>query len=178
MIDLVMEGDSREVSLRLDGLDKAFQPAIMAANLFARRIHDDVVEQIERRFQTETDPTGHAWLPLAPFTQEMREAGGFGPAHPINVRTGELKRHLLDNRPNIVPTPQQVTYTYPGDKGSAEVQQKLGAAQRGATQKGYRPTPPRPVLGFGESDLALILMSVSMHIADYQPGSGTGLFEA
>lgn len=177
-VDLQIEGDSREVHLRLKGLEQAFNPVLMAANLFRRRIHDDVVEQIERRFQSETDPTGKPWAPLAPYTEQMRADGGFGPAHPINVRTGTMKRHLLDSPPSIIPTPGSVTYRHPATPGEGDVPNKIKVAQMGGQQSGFRDTPPRPVLGMDESDLALILWNISLHIADFQPGSGTGFFEA
>lgn len=177
LVDIEITGDSREASLRLEGLDRAFTPALMALNLFARRIHNDIVDQIERRFASETGPGGEKWAPLAEYTQEMREQGGFGPAHPINVRTGAMKRHLLDSQPSIVPTPMQVTYKYPGDTGDADMQSKVRTSSIGGQQKGFRDTPPRPILGLDESDLGLVLMNISLHIADFQPGSGTGMFE-
>lgn len=178
LVDLQIEGDSREASLRLDGLDKAFQPTLLAANFFFRRVHNDIIERIESRFRSEGDGMSGPWRQLAPYTEEMRAAGGFGPAHPINVRTGEMKRHLLETKPDIVPTSVGVTYKTPGDAGDATMQSKIRTAQIGGQQPGFRDTPPRPVLGLDETDLGLILMNLALHIADFQPGSGTGWFEA
>lgn len=58
---------------------------------------DEVFEEaIAEQFDTEGAHGGSPWPELASSTQFERARQGFGPAHPILVRTGELRDSFLD----------------------------------------------------------------------------------
>lgn len=49
-------------------------------------------QQTQRNFDTQGYTLGRAWTPLAVSTREQRAREGYGPARPILVRSGGLRR--------------------------------------------------------------------------------------
>lgn len=101
------------------------------------------------RFSSEGDDASGPWQPLGPATEAIRGAAGYGPAHPINVRTGDLRDYLLGDRGDVMGVGGGYQLTYPGNTGTAVDQEKLRTAQRGKPSPN---TPERPVLALGIED--------------------------
>ena len=57
-------------------------------------IWEDVAEAMRGRLEKTFADEGPGWQSLAPLTQALRRARGYGAAHPILVQTGALKRSL------------------------------------------------------------------------------------
>lgn len=115
-----------------------------------------------RRFASEGDDASGKWEQLAIATRLIRRNMGFPPAHPINVRTGDLRDFVI-NTENIASTAQTATLQKPGKTGTSRLtEQKLRVAQRGGLPpragktRGKagpnRPAPPRPVAAINRTD--------------------------
>lgn len=105
--------------------------------------------RVRGRFASEGDDASGKWLALNPATENIRSSEGYGAAHPINVRTGQLRDYLLTDRGDVGGFGGGYQLTYPGQGGSALDQEKLRTAQRGKPQPN---TPERPVLALGVED--------------------------
>lgn len=86
---------------------------------------------------TESTP----WAPLKPITQQFRAAQGFNPHFPINVRTGELFRFVIQSAGDAAAGPNYAQLTWPDD-ADGETADKYETAQEGADPN----TPARPVV--------------------------------
>jgi hypothetical protein len=106
------------------------------------------------RFGSEGDDASGKWLPLAPATIAIREAGGYG-AGPINHRTGELESYISHAEADVTAFGEGVQLSYPADTGLEErLYDKLSVAQMGDQARTGRPgTPARPVIAISEFDL-------------------------
>lgn len=81
----------------LDAKDVALIAAIEDMSPAMAECVNAIAEGIERNFDTES-AAGEAWAPLAESTQRDRERKGYGAAHQILVRTGELKADATKHR--------------------------------------------------------------------------------
>jgi hypothetical protein len=169
-LSLHVEGDTRAVDQMLADFSRALQPDDLA-----RWMTDDVyhlmVLRTSNRFDSEGDDVSGPWASLTPYTQAQRRRGGFGAAHPINVRTGAMKDHLLHRVPDVMPNTLGATMWFPARGGSAKNLRKVRIAQDGDPKSR---TPARPVLGVNPNDLELVLKSAADHLARYQRGYGGG----
>ena len=134
-------------------------------------LQSTMVPHLQRKFKegfaSETDPSGAGWAPLSAATVKIREDQGYGGAHPINRRTGELENYITQSPGQLIPSMDQAVLKYPSERGVPSG--SLGKKVRGA-QKGEGKAPPRPVLGLDEQDLAFMLAS----LFGYFEGPGTG----
>lgn len=170
LIDIQIIGDSRDVARRLMGMDRAFQADRMAAWLVTG-VDPLLRQNTDRNFGSESFD-GEPWQSLKPYTVSERERHGFPGEHPINVRTGQMKRHLLDDPPRIAVQTLGATLWSPGDEGSGTTAKKVKIAQMGGTTPEGHHVPARPVLGVGPEDLEAVLISLAIHIASHQSGVG------
>ncbi|MEU4066665.1 hypothetical protein AB0F25_30505 [Streptomyces wedmorensis] len=118
-------------------------------------------ERAEDRFAAEGDDVSNKWVPLEGYTQQVRAAGGYGAAHPINRRTGELENYITQNGSDVMSAAGFSQLTFPGSAPTAREATKVMTAQMGAT---YPATPARPVLGVNEVDLAFVLAALATHV--------------
>lgn len=114
-------------------------------------------ERMNNRFMSEGDDASGNWLPLSPATEAIRDSQGYGAAHPINRRTGELQGFVTDSHAVSVQG-DTVVLTIPGEDPSGELGDKLATAQQGrgfggCTAPSTPHTVPRPVLAMNEVDL-------------------------
>ena len=107
------------------------------------------------RFKSEGDDVVGKWLPLATTTQDIRAQLGYGPAHPINHRTGQLERFIVDSPERITMHSLGATLVSPGNPPTSKLKSKISTAQAG---KGR--TPARPVIGINERDLAFTMTAL------------------
>jgi hypothetical protein len=170
VVDVSVVGDSTSAARMIEGLNQAFSPYHLGYDFLQDHVHDRLVERARQRFADEGDEVVGAWPALADATVAIRQSKGFGGPHPINVRTGEMKRHILDSRPSIVPLPDGAVMTTPGGEPGGDLGKKLQTAQSGDNR-----TPARPVIGVGVRDLEEILLQLAVHMREFQPGGGQGL---
>lgn len=171
LIDIQIIGDARDAEMRLAGMHRAFDSERLAAWLVAG-VDPLLRERTEERFASEGDEISGKWESLKPYTVRERESKGFPGEHPINVRTGALKRHLLDTPPRFAIHSLGATLWSPGDDGNAKTANKVRIAQQGGTTPEGHVVLARPVLGIGVRDLEAVLVALAIHIAANQSGVG------
>lgn len=128
--------------------------------------------EIKERFQSEGDRASGKWAPLEDATENIRQALGFSPAHPINIRTGQLHKFVTTSSDTVVMGDSVVTQV-PGDSGDSVLEKKLETAQKGSRSNpfpGARNTPARPVLALDTDDAAAVLTSLQLHIVHAMEG--------
>lgn len=119
-------------------------------------------KRTEDRFRAEGDDVSGKWLPLESYTQQVRQAAGYGAEHPINRRTGEMEAYLTGGGWDVLSAGGFSELTYPGNLPNAMEATKVSTAQMGLS---YPSTPARPVLGMNEVDLAYVLAALSTYVA-------------
>lgn len=167
-VDIEILGDSRQVDNILRSLYTAFEDENLGYD-YLQDYADPILRQTEEaRFASEGDATTGPWAPLADATVAIRG----GRAHPINVRTGAMKRHIVDDPPRIAVHSLGATMWSPGNTGNSEMQSKVRIAQQGGFTPQGSAVPPRPVLGVGEQDLARLMVAMSMYLAKHVATGG------
>lgn len=121
-------------------------------------------ERITSRFDTEGDEAVGRWVPLAAATQAIRASEGYGAAHPINVRTGEL-RDFVRTHGTRAEGDAGVVLQYPERLPQGELAEKMDLAQNGGTSGATGgAVPARPVLGMGTADLTAVIGLLEKHV--------------
>ena len=168
-IDISVVGDTAGVERMLHHLETKLMPPNIAGFLMVK-VAPYLNERAKNRFKNEGDDAVGRWAPLTKFTEDLRAYQGYGPAHPINKRTGRLENYITQTPSSIVVTPIGSELTLPGQPATGTLANKVKVAQRGGTQPGgiYRPTPARPVLGMNERDLLAVLTMLA-HDIEGQP---------
>ena len=162
VIGLQIIGDDRGVTALLSNLERALEPPSIASFL-GSRVDPILRKRAKDRFRMEGDDVSGGWVPLASSTQAIRASQGYGPAHPINKRTGQLEDYITGYRPDISIDPGLgASINFPGGSPQGDLADKLKVAQSGAL---FPRTPARRVLGVNEKDLELIMIALSRHIA-------------
>jgi len=162
-IDIIIVGDTRGVEEMLAWLDTSLSGPGLVAFLNGK-VGPWLHERAEARFRNEGDDVTGPWAPLKPATQRIRASKGFPPAHPINIRTGEMERYILGGTfQAAIPGQGGAVLSFPGSGqgGSKELREKMRTAQQGKTQPN---TVARPVLGMNEKDLEFVLFELASHI--------------
>ena len=157
-IAIRIAGDNRGVERMLHALDTALNPVAVASFLGAE-VDPYLRERGRSRFQNEGDDVVGQWAPLKEATQNIRLQMGYGAAHPINKREGELEEYITESPNNLTVTPWGAQLTLPGTPPQGELLDKVKRAQQGDDR-----TVPRPVLGMNEADLAFVLVALAQHI--------------
>jgi hypothetical protein len=152
--------NTRSVEHVLHRLDIALSPKGLATFLQGE-VDPYLRGRAEQRFSTEGDDVVGQWAPLKPATQNIRAELGYGPDHPINVRTGELMDYITQGNAATQMFPWGAGITLPGQPASGELLEKMIRAQAGDER-----TVPRPVLGMNENDLIAVLLLLARYIRD------------
>lgn len=122
-----------------------------------------LIDRLTRRFDNEGDDASGRWAELRPATQAIRELAGFPAKHPINDRTGGMRRWLTSASGTATTSPGDgQSLTWP-DRGTSNLEEKLAVAQEGTDDP---PTVRRPVLAVSEVDMALVTEALVDHIED------------
>lgn len=117
------------------------------------------------RFGREGDDASGRWAQLSDATVEIRAGLGFGGAHPINLRTGELENLITQGNGTIEAGEDSVTLTYPGnDQVNGELEDKIRHAQLGGISDAGNTYPARPVLAVSSTDLGQVEISLIEYI--------------
>lgn len=159
-LNIMFDVEAKSVHGLLSDLQSKLDPFHMGTFL-----HGLMVPHLNRSFKagfdSERAPDGSGWAPLTDATVQIRKDAGFGGAHPINVRGGELERYITQSSGTIVTTGTDAILKYPSERGVPSG--SLGKKVRGA-QKGEGKAPPRPVLGLNEADLAFLLAGLMGYV--------------
>lgn len=114
------------------------------------------------RFAKQGDDVTGRWHPLSVATQQIRQAAGYQPAHPINVRTGEMRAYITGSHGRVVSAGglTELEYPSPGTAATA-LMRKVMVAQAGSASPS---TPARPVLGFNMNDTVALTAIVAGYL--------------
>ena len=164
-IDIELTGDSAYVDKMLLHLDSKLTSTGMTSFL-AATVFPYLLQRAKERFQNEGDDVVGKWVPLAPETEIIRQSQGFGGAHPINVRTGELERYITQGsvQASVQASPMGAFLQHPAASPSGDLKSKVKTAQQGDPKFG-RGVPARPVLGMNENDLGFIMTALAFYVS-------------
>lgn len=161
MLNMSFFIDVDDVQDVLDSLDTAHSPVALAA-FFQGVIGPYLQERAKARFRNEGDDVSGPWAPLSSTTEAFRESGGFPPDHPINHRTGRLEYYITGTKVGAAPTSTGgALLTFPANPPRGATAEKVKTAQYGKLRPN---TPPRPVLGINEKDIAFTTMALHHYI--------------
>ncbi len=107
-------------------------------------------QRVAQRFAAEGDDVTGKWSPLKVETETIRLKHGYGGAHPINVRTNQMKNYLTGSFGQTTSAGglTDLEFPHPGNV-TGELAKKIMTAQMGTANP---PTVPRPVLGLNMND--------------------------
>lgn len=168
-IDIEVIGDATGVHRMLQALDTAINPVAVAGFLGAV-VDPYLRKRAGARFASEGDDVTGPWKPLAEATQSIRENMGYGPAHPINRREGDLERYITQTEGGTQVHPWGATLTLPGEEAQGELQSKFSVAQQGGVSSSGNAIPARPVLAMNEQDLIFVLTALATHVQSVGKG--------
>jgi hypothetical protein len=163
-IDIDLTGDAAYVTKMITHLDAKLGPQGLTAFL-SLTVFPYLTKRAKQRFQGEGDDVVGKWTPLAPTTEVIRQAMGYGGAHPINVRTGELERYITQGsvQASVQASPAGAFLQHPASPPQGKLKSKLKTAQQGDPKFG-RGVPPRPVLGMNEADLGFVMAELAFYV--------------
>lgn len=160
MAFLEMVSETRQVEHMLHRLDIAISPKGLATFLQGE-VDPYLRGRADERFAEEGDDVVGQWAPLKEATVAIRASQGYGPEHPINVRTGELEEYITQGNAATTIFPWGAGITLPGTPPSGELLDKMMRAQAGDER-----TVPRPVLGMNQNDTVAVLLLLARYIKD------------
>lgn len=147
-VSIGMVMNSTHARAMLAAMQLRMQPPAMIAFMQAG-VAPYVRGRIAARFNSEGDDVTGRWHPLAAETEIIRQRHGYPGAHPINVRTGQMRNYLTSSPGNAISAGGVSQFEYPGAPAAGDLMTKLMTAQGG---KANPSTLPRPVLGFNMND--------------------------
>lgn len=159
-ISISIIGNDAGVQRMLFALDTALNPVAIAGFLGAQ-VDPWLRQRARARFADEGDDAVGKWAPLKESTQDIRSQLGYGPSHPINVRTQELENYITNGPNRIDVAPWGASLTFPNGNTPGDLKEKVEIAQIGG---GEYNTVPRPVLGLSGADLTFVLGALAEHI--------------
>lgn len=168
MTTFFFEIDEKDVEETLHRLQLKLSPVLLSPWMLGY-LEPYFSKRALERFHSEGDAASGPWAALAQTTVERRLEAGFGGAHPINYRTGELEDYITSADGNTdVEGEGAVVFTYPGNPPEdQDIYAKLTGAQQGIGPNNER-FPPRPVLAVGEMDA----IDVTLGLVDFMFGAG------
>jgi len=172
--------DDHEVQRAIAALEETLQGQHLL--MFHQSATEPLLRRRAReRFSSEGDAAvGGHWEPLKESTEDIRRHAGFPSSHPINKRTGDLEGLITRGRNEFTAGGDWAAFFLPGRQGSKKQKAALATAQKGAPVGHYMPkgwrknngtkpspsaTPPRPVIGLDEVDMAHTMSALQIWIA-------------
>lgn len=119
--------------------------------------------EFARNFVEERGRSG--WAPLAPRTVAERVRLGYGGRHPIQVRTGALRAHVLGTKPEVTTGGGGVTLRIAPGKGMRKY---------AWLAKGTRTIPPRPMVVLKPDASARVTSAISRALRQRAARNGIG----
>jgi hypothetical protein len=151
-----------EVIALLQSVEVALSPMALS-EFMAGPVASYLEVRVAERFASEGDDVTGKWAPLAAATQAIRSSLGYGSAHPINVRTGEMLEFVSTGDAKV--EAGGASYTMPGSSPQGDLAAKMELAQNGGVSESGRDIPARPVLGLNMVDLEAVVGLLESHIA-------------
>lgn len=160
-VNIRIDVQSKKTDLALEALGVKLEPSSLA--MFLRtKVDPFLTKRVTERFRNEGDDAVGMWSPLSRTTEDIRASMGYGRAHPINHRTGELERYVRGTKGTTGVFGDSAVLTRGGNP-SGVIGTKFKTAQRG---KSKPKTPARPVLALGATDLAYTLAALFNYVED------------
>lgn len=163
MIQVWATSEPESVLGAVRGIENALSAGSLEAWL-SGEANSYIARRAADRFTKEGDDVVGQWQQLAPATVDIRQSQGFGGAHPINKRTGELEAFITQSDGRMSLTGTGVELVTPGDAPDGELALKLSMAQSGGTSKWGNPVPKRPVLGINTTDAMTLTELLGVHL--------------
>lgn len=180
-MQLVVYFDASAMEYYLQGYRQALSAPAISQVLY-HRVDPLLQGWAAEAFATETDPTGQKWKPLKQVTNDnFRVPMGFPPAHPINERTGELRK-AYTQKGEIVVIPgvetdvvlQNPTAQIKNSDPELQSKMRVAASGRGRgtspTGRTRKPVPPRPIVGLTPGRADQITMVFAVYIQQVTNG--------
>jgi len=161
MVNVLMEGDDKQILHMLEKLDVALAPPAVGTWL-GMTVDPWIRQRARDRFKKEGDDVSGPWAPLSEATKRYRQEQGYGAAHPINHRTGRLEAYITGAPNRVTIHALGATLTMPGHAPFGELKTKVETAQKG---KDEPRTGARPVMGMNERDLLAVLTDLSLYLS-------------
>lgn len=159
-MDLFVDVENAGVLASLQMLERRVSP--LGLNEFLRLHADPYLQlRVRARFANEGDDAVGQWLPLSQTTEHIRASMGYGPAHPINVRSRQMLNEFMTSRADVVMSGMGAILTFPGGGMSSSVANKISVAQGG---KANPATPARPVLALSATDSITITADLAKYM--------------
>lgn len=154
MILVEVEGEE-QMNAAVQRLVQAASP-ISLVGFMLGTVEPHLRDRIVIRFAREGDSASGKWAQLKDVTGLIRRSKGYRAFHPINERTGGLRRGVLSSA-EIRSTGAGASLLKPASGGGREFQKKLAAAQRGGVSQAGNAFPARPVLALDKDDADWII---------------------
>lgn len=148
--------DTRGMDRVFTGLDVTL--GSMATVLSSPGVLSVIREQFSRNFKTETGRT--KWAGLAPSTVQDRMRRGYGGRHPILVRTGALRTHVLKTPAKTTTTARGAELRIAPSPSVGGVRKYRMLAKGGTTPTGGR-VPGRPMVVIDKSGAVKVSSAIS-----------------
>lgn len=166
--DITFGIEAGEVEEALDRLQSAFSNVSMV-KFMRGAVQPHLHERATQRFESEGDSASGKWKPLTDYTNKDRQKQGFSAAHPINVRTGQLRDFITNQDGDISQTGIAGTMRLdmPGGTSDDELLSKLETAQLGRDPNPnpkFNPVPARPVMALDRLDLDFVMTELFVHV--------------
>lgn len=158
--EILFESDASSATGVFSSLEDKLDPSGLVSFL-ETEVDPYIRGRIAGRFSTEGDDVSGRWHPLTRATQYYRARQGYPPAHPINVRTRQMRDFLVHTRSQVRSSGLEVILLHPPPVADSELNRKIATAQGGKSSPG---TPPRPVIGVNENDLLFITSSLAAYL--------------
>lgn len=147
----------------LDRIGKALADALSDKSLeswLSTSARDYIKTRLADRFSSGGDDVVGIWAELKPETQAIRQALGYGPDRPINIRTGDMESFLMGS-PGVITGSGDIDWDFPGPAISSDIEEKLQTAQYGSPNPH---TVPRPVLGINAVDAEFLTDDLGLYL--------------
>lgn len=154
--------DDRAVQRSLNALEVALAGPSLHGFL-THSVEPYLRTRAKARFAGEGDDVVGKWAPLMPYTEAIRASKGYGPAHPINRRTGALENFITQGTNEFHTGPLDAALFMPGRNASPEMKRKIATAQVG---RSLPDTVARPVLGMNQTDLIEVMVTLGGFVAE------------
>lgn len=163
MFDVEVE-DLEKVEGQITEFERRLTPLALTQFLLGR-VDPYLRDRISIRFDREGDDVVGKWRELREQTAIIRRRQGYGGFHPINERTGALRRFVVQTV-EVRSTGTGAALTKPARGGNAELQRKLRAAQTGGVAPSGSRFPARRVLGLNGRDTDQVMDRLSRFLEE------------
>ena len=162
-----IEFDDAKLMGNLARMRRAMEPVGIGSHivLLAGPINQWFQARAAARFKSEGDRASGKWKQLERATWSWRRRSGFPEKHPINVRTGDLKTLLTEEKPNIGHDGVGSFLLWPGggqNRGRRPEKMRQAAGQ--VRRRDGSPGTARPVVAWDLVDVAFVHRSFQTFI--------------